>query len=303
MNAQPLSTALIILSTLACSSSTPASLVDARAAYQRAAKGPAAKLTPAQLHVARTSLTLAESVYDDEGDSQNARDRAYVAQRKAELAEVQAGIETANQSAARSARQAEANQDRAQVATRRDLTSTQAQLVSEKDRRVAAERRTAEAVARLANVGTVKQEPRGIVITLSGAVIFASGKSELLPAARTKLDQVAMALKQSDEGSSFLVEGHTDSRGSAEMNQELSTRRAATVRDYLVSQGVATDRIRAVGRGLGEPVADNDTTEGRANNRRVEVVVQGGSQASPQSPREQSMTPASMSTSKKMPAE
>lgn len=302
MNTQPLSTALIILSTLACSSSTPASLVDARAAYQRAAKGPAAKLTPAQLHVAHTSLTLAESVYDDEGDSQNARDRAYVAQRKAELAEVQAGIAAANQSAALSVRQAEVNQDRAQVATRQDLTSTRAQLVSEKDRRIAAERRTAEAIARLANVGTVKQEQRGMVITLSGAVIFASGKAELLPAARTKLDQVATALKQSDEGSSFLVEGHTDSRGSAEMNQELSTRRAATVRDYLVSQGVATDRIRAVGRGLNEPVADNDTTEGRANNRRVEVVVQEGSQTSPQSQREQSMTPASMSTSKK-PAE
>lgn len=299
MNTQPLSTALIILSTFACSSSTPASLVDARAAYQRAANGPAAKLTPAQLHVAHTSLGLAESVYDEEGDSQNARDRAYVAQRKAELAEVQAGITVANQNAATAARQAELNENRTQLATRQDLTSTRAQLVSEKDRRIAAERRTAEAVAQLANIGTVKQEPRGMVITLSGAVIFASGKAELLPAARTKLNQVAAALKQSDESTTFLVEGHTDSRGSPEMNQELSTRRAATVRDYLVSQGVATDRIRAVGRGLNEPVADNDTTEGRANNRRVEVVVQQGPQSSPQERPEQRMTPASMSTPKR----
>ncbi|HMA97367.1 MAG TPA: OmpA family protein [Polyangiaceae bacterium] len=300
MNTLPLSSALLIISAVACSSGTPASLVDARAAYQRASRGPAAKLTPAQLHVAQTSLGLAETTYKDEGDSPNARDRAYVAQRKAELAEVQASIAAANQKAAIAARQGELNEDHANLATRQSLTSTQAQLASEKERRLTAERRTAEALAQLASVGTVKQEPRGMVITLSGAVIFASGKAELLPAARTKLDQVATALKQSGEGATFLVEGHTDSRGSAEMNQALSTERATAVRDYLVSQGVSKERITAVGRGLNEPVAKNDTAEGRANNRRVEVVVQQGQQplASPDQ-QQPTMTPASMTTSKK----
>jgi outer membrane protein OmpA-like peptidoglycan-associated protein len=298
MTTQTLTTAIILFSTLACSSSTPASLVDARAAYQRAANGPAAKLNPAQLHVAHTSLSLAERVYAEEGDSPNARDRAYVAQRKAELAEVQAGIAKADQDAALAARQAELKEDRAQVATKQDLTSTRAQLVGEKERRIAAERRTADAIAQLASVGTVKQEPRGMVITLSGEVIFASGKAELLPAARRKLDQVATALKKSDESSTFVVEGHTDSRGSAELNQELSMRRASAVRDYLVAQGVASDRIKAVGRGLSEPIADNETTEGRANNRRVEVVVQQGPQPPSGEQREPTMTPASMPTTK-----
>src|SRR5690349_1647072 len=72
----------------ACASAPPASLVDARAAYQRASTGPAQALVPAQLHAAHTSLSVAEKTYEDEGASLNARDRAYVAQRKAELAEV-----------------------------------------------------------------------------------------------------------------------------------------------------------------------------------------------------------------------
>jgi len=113
-----------------------------------------------------------------------------------------------------------------------------------------------------------------------------------------------MALKQSDESSTFLVEGHTDSRGSAEMNQDLSAQRATSVRDYLISQGVSPDRIKAVGRGLNEPVANNDTAEGRANNRRVEVVVQQGQQKLASPNQEQpSMTPASLTTSKKRPTE
>jgi outer membrane protein OmpA-like peptidoglycan-associated protein len=277
------------LFTIACSSATPNSLVDARAAYQRASRGPAARLTPAQLHVAHTSLGLAETVYKEEGDSANARDRAYVAQRKAELAETQASIASADQRAAEANRRAESNEDRATRETRRDLTIAQSQLANEHGRRQDAERRTteaisqrqdaerrtSEAIAQLGKVASVKEEPRGTVITLSGAVIFASGKSELLPAARTRLDQVATALNESDRGSKFLVEGHTDSRGSAEQNQELSLKRAQSVQAYLVARQVPSDRISSVGRGLSNPIADNETAEGRANNRRVEIVVQG----------------------------
>src|SRR5688572_642363 len=84
----------------ACAGAPPASLVDARAAYQRASTGPAERLAPAQLHAAETYLKLAERTYEDEGDSPNARDRAYVAMRKAELAEVQAGIAKAHARAA-----------------------------------------------------------------------------------------------------------------------------------------------------------------------------------------------------------
>lgn len=273
----------------ACASTTPPSLVDARAAYQRASRGPAAQVNPAQLHVAETSLALAERTYEDEGASENARDRAYVATRKAELAEVQAATALAERNTSLAARRVQAAKEQDQLTTERDLDTTRAQLAgqtrvvanqsvqlaSEKQRREAADQRAAQALATLTSVASVKQEARGTVITLSGAVIFASGQAMLLPTAQSKLDQVAAALVEGDQGK-ILIEGHTDSRGSDELNRNLSMRRADAVRSYLSSKGVAADRMQSQGVGPSRPVADNETAEGRANNRRVEIVVQPG---------------------------
>jgi len=72
------------------------------------------------------------------------------------------------------------------------------------------------------------------------------------------------------------VEGHTDATGSDEYNQQLSERRAASVRDFLAQQGVGMNRMVAVGYGASRPVADNQTREGRAKNRRVEIVIGEG---------------------------
>ena len=102
--------------------------------------------------------------------------------------------------------------------------------------------------------------------------MFATGKYTLLPIAKSKLQDVAKALLEQGD-SDIVVEGHTDSFGAADKNQELSLRRAEEVRGYLVSQGIPTQSIRAVGRGEESPIASNDTSEGRANNRRVEIVV------------------------------
>lgn len=265
----------LVLMAVACGSAPPRSLLDARAAYQQAATGPAARRTPAQLHVAQTSLMLAEQTYSDEGDSQRARDRAYVAMRKAQLAEVQAATDEDNERAAHAENNAEQIKRANELATQQDLNRTKAELASEQQRRLDAERAAAEAMSKLANVASVKQESRGTVITLSGSVIFASGKADLLPSARAKLSQVAAALKHSEPGAKFEVNGYTDSRGSLDLNQELSTRRAAAVRTYLITQGVPEDRIVSQGLGPNNPVADNNTAEGRANNRRVEIVVKG----------------------------
>lgn len=95
----------------------------------------------------------------------------------------------------------------------------------------------------------------------------------MLPAAQLKLNGVAEALTQQDPDSKMVVEGHTDSQGGDSYNQDLSQRRAQTVRDYLVSRGIAADRVRSQGFGSSRSVADNKSTEGRANNRRVEIVV------------------------------
>lgn len=112
-----------------------------------------------------------------------------------------------------------------------------------------------------------------MVITLSGSVLFASGKSDVLPDAQTKLGNVATALSQQDPDSKIIVQGYTDSQGGQSFNQDLSQRRADSVRSYLVSHGLAADRVTAQGFGMGSPIADNASAEGRANNRRVEIVV------------------------------
>lgn len=268
----------------ACAGAPPASLVDARNAYQRASQSPAQQLAPDQLHAAETFLKTAERVYEDEGDTPTMRDRAYVAMRKAQLAEAQAGIVQANMDyrqaendrraedqKARVAVTSELEEVRAQLQTVAGINATQsAQLQAETERRQQAER----AMAALEQAGEVKQEQRGTVITLSGSVIFASGKSALLPSARNKLSEVASALASSDPKAKIVVEGHTDSSGSEETNRALSLERANSVRDALVSSGVGAERISVEGFGETRPIADNSSQAGRANNRRVEIVLQ-----------------------------
>jgi outer membrane protein OmpA-like peptidoglycan-associated protein len=124
----------------------------------------------------------------------------------------------------------------------------------------------------------VKEEARGLVITLNGSVLFATGESTLLPIAKDRLHEVALALID-NSGSKIVVEGHTDAIGSQSRNEELSRRRAEAVRDYLVAEGIEVHRITAIGVGPNRPIADNKTPEGRANNRRVEIVVQRDSSA------------------------
>jgi outer membrane protein OmpA-like peptidoglycan-associated protein len=224
--------------------------------------------------VAEQSLAVAEKTYEDEGDSDKTRDRAYVAMRKAQLAEAQARIAQSEREMAESIQRGQIAQARAQADTKNQLANTAAELSSERQARAEAERRAQDALAALA-FASVKKDVRGTVITLPGGVLFETGKSQILPAARTKLTEVAAALAQ-DPTATITVEGYTDSRGGAEMNQQLSTSRAQTVRDFLVSKGVAADHITWEGFGMSQPVADNTSAEGRANNRRVEIVVHPG---------------------------
>lgn len=148
----------------------------------------------------------------------------------------------------------------------------QEQLVAEKLRRREAEIKLTSSLQAMRDLQSVKEEARGLVITLSGAVVFASGQSTLLPAARSALNNVAEALKaQSDRA--ITVEGHTDSQGSAPSNQQLSQSRSEAVRAYLVSRGIAAAGITAAGYGPDRPIANNKSAEGRATNRRVEIVL------------------------------
>jgi len=284
---------ILILSALAgfglaaCASAPSRELVDARSAYARASSGPAARVVPAELHKARVSLDTAENAFAN--DSSDQRDLAYVAERRAQLAEVlakraeHAGVRVKAEATLASEKEADHIQTKNQLEhTKTDLAGAEHDAADQRARASEADQRAAESDRRLkamqlefAKYAEVKQEPRGMVITLSGSVLFASNKAVLLPEARTRLGHVAAALMETKERH-LDVEGYTDSQGKDEYNVELSQRRADAVRIYLVSNGYPPDLIVAHGAGNTMPVADNATPEGRANNRRVEIIVAPG---------------------------
>jgi outer membrane protein OmpA-like peptidoglycan-associated protein len=249
-----------------CAHSPPKELVDARSAYERASQGPAAQYNPTELYQASQALEHANRLYESDPGSDYTRDVAYIALRKAELAEVDGRVDQANRQRAEAQRRYDQLAQSQLAQSREDLNKTKEQLAAE-------QRAREDALNSLSKIAKVRQESRGTVITLSGSILFASGKSTLLPDARSKLDQVADVLKSAQE-QSYIVEGHADSRGSTPLNQRLSEQRAETVRNYLVERGISPDRVKSTGYGKSRPIANNKTAEGRANNRRVEIVVQ-----------------------------
>ncbi|KIU49434.1 membrane protein [Pseudomonas putida] len=113
-------------------------------------------------------------------------------------------------------------------------------------------------------------EPEVITLNDQGSVMFAYDSAELTPAAQQQLRTLTGKLNDPSVASIKVI-GHTDSRGSDAYNQALSERRASSVAEYLISQGLAPQKITSQGRGEREPIADNETDAGRAQNRRVEL--------------------------------
>jgi outer membrane protein OmpA-like peptidoglycan-associated protein len=257
----------------------PQELHNARHAYTQASQGPAAQLAPAQLDTARQGLERANMAFGSGADEVVVRDLAYIAEREVAIAVSAAALEQANRNIDRYKKEQDEFRKQQQAhtqdeldRTKKELEAQKAAVASEREARVAAERSAARALESLEEIARVKEEARGIVITLSGAVLFATGEHALLPIAKDKLREVAAALLEQGD-SRILVEGHTDARGSAQKNQELSLARAREVRGFLISQGIPTSNIEAAGLGEERPVASNQSAEGRANNRRVEIVV------------------------------
>ena len=110
-------------------------------------------------------------------------------------------------------------------------------------------------------------------LIITEPVYFATGKSEILSQSFPILDEVARVLDENPQIALVRIEGHTDSRGRDSYNLRLSQERAASVRRYLMKQGISRDRLEAVGYGETQPIADNETEEGRAKNRRVEFTI------------------------------
>lgn len=135
------------------------------------------------------------------------------------------------------------------------------------DRRYAMEQAT-----RGTNVEVSRTEDNQLKLNIPNDISFDTGSAAIKPQLRAVLDPFANSLRD-DSSTRLMIVGHTDSTGSASVNNPLSIERAQSVRDYLVTRGVAGSRVDTAGRGDREPVAENATDIGRAKNRRVEIFL------------------------------
>lgn len=119
---------------------------------------------------------------------------------------------------------------------------------------------------------TVERVGEGIKITFDSGLLFGVDQSSLSPASKANLDDLAKTLNKYED-TDILIEGHTDSSGPDDHNMTLSKQRAESVSGYLITNGVRANRINTVGYGETQPIADNTTAEGMAQNRRVEVAI------------------------------
>lgn len=275
----------LIASTLlfsACSTTPPDSLQMARTEFSQINSNPAvATHAPEDLQQASEALRRAENAWEDDEDDEVVNHLAYLSTSHARIAQERARTREAEQQI----ENATAERDRVRLeartveADRAKMQAAQAQQQARDARTVAAlaqansrdvQARNAELEAQLKALRG-KSTDRGTVITL-GDVLFDTGKSRLKPGSRRNMEQLATALKNTG-GRKVLIEGHTDSKGSDELNQQLSEARANAVREALIGLGVDQAQISTAGYGERYPIASNNTAAGRQLNRRVEIVI------------------------------
>jgi len=119
---------------------------------------------------------------------------------------------------------------------------------------------------------TVTREGEGIIVKFDSGILFDVDKANVKSAAQTNLQNLAASLQKNPE-TNILIIGHTDNTGTDAYNMDLSVRRAGAVKSYLTTSGIDGSRLNTQGKGDSEPIADNTSIEGRAQNRRVEIVI------------------------------
>lgn len=251
-----------VLLLAACASTQPNPVVEqARNAVDKAsADAEVARRAALELKTAKDSLARADQAWNNEKDKIEAEHQAYLATQQASTATALANAR-ANDAKLQDTR-GKADQLRLQARTQ--------QLEAARKDVASANARADKAEAELKDLQGQKTD-RGLVVTL-GDVLFAFGKEGLLPASRPRLDKLAQFLRENPDRQ-LRIEGYTDSIGTTHYNQKLSERRAVTVRDALIRRGIAAERMTAEGYGKDFPVATNATEQGRAMNRRVEIII------------------------------
>jgi len=206
--------------------------------------------------------------------------RAQAEQAKAEAEKAKAEAVAAAQEAARQKEEAEKAKAEAvaqQQVLAAETDKAKAAAAQSENLRQQAEKEKQDLRARLLqqlnSILATRDSARGLIANMSD-VLFRSGSFELLPAARERLAKVS-GIVLAYPSLHVAVEGHTDSVGGDDYNQALSEHRAQSVRDYFVQQGISSANVEAHGFGKTEPIASNDTAEGRQQNRRVELVLSG----------------------------
>ena len=274
----------------ACGTNAPNPVLEnARSVVNQAATTPAvAERAALELKAASDTLARADRDWAQDGDQTETEHLAYLARQRAAIALAQAQARSADsqlqhasnqasqlrlQARTREAQAARAEAQRAQQsaeAARAEALRQQNAAQAAQSAAQAAQARVAALEAKLREI-EAQQTERGLLVTL-GDVLFEFGKADLLTAAGPRLDKLAEFLRQYPERR-LLVEGYTDSVGSVPYNLELSRRRAQAVQAALTLRGIDASRITTQGYGKDYPVANNATAEGRALNRRVEVII------------------------------
>jgi outer membrane protein OmpA-like peptidoglycan-associated protein len=211
---------------------------------------------------------------DAERMKQEAEKAAAEAARQKQEANQATAAAVAQQQAAQ-ADAAQAVKDRAAAVAQQRAAEAETQKARQAAAQAEAEKAQlrAQLLSQLNSILQTRDSARGLIVNMSD-VLFDTGSYTLKPGAREKLAKIS-GIVLAHPGLTLQIEGHTDSVGGDEFNQQLSERRADSVRDFLAEQGVAASSITARGFGKTQPVASNDTPEGRQRNRRVELVVNG----------------------------
>ena len=218
---------------------------------------------------ANAALALAQA-NDATHQKDQAQADAAAAQANAAQSQADMAANQATSAAAVSAAQADADQSR--------MMAEKAQQ-GEHDANSDKAAMRAQLIIQLNKILETRDSARGLIVSMSD-VLFDTGKFSLMPGAREKLAKVAGILL-AYPSLNIAVGGYTDNVGGDTMNQTLSENRAGSVRDYLVQQGVSANSVTAQGFGNTSPVASNDNSGGRQENRRVELVVSGDAIGSP----------------------